>query len=490
MENRPHHPRNLKSGHRLKNVFSNVVSVALANPSAMILKSFLSLVALVSTAQAIEPCKIEVVDKSNGWPVPLVQLTTTNDTSFVTDNAGVVAFDAPEFMGRETWLTVFSHGYELNKDGFGNRGVRFTPKPGGTFKIELERKQVAKRLGRLTGGGIFAESQKLGGFPNWKESGVLGSDTVQIATYKGKLMWLWGDTNLPAYPLGIYNTPVASSTLKPLVSLKPPTGIVYDYVKNDKGIARGTIDVEGRGPVWLSGSISLSDKGGKEHLVATWSKVPDMTKPSAFGLAEWNDATQKFDVVTTFWTRSDAEPNPPKPYPDGHPVLWKDEKGKTWAYFNGPANFKIPATYEAWKDRSQWQSVEPVKSFKTADGSGDITPASASVAWSGYRKKWVMILQQKFGKPSVFGEVWYLEGESPEGPWGPAVKVATHENYTFYNVQIDWQLTSPDEPVLIFEGTYTTSFTDNKLKTPRYDYNQMAYRLDLDDPALKPAQKN
>jgi hypothetical protein len=134
--------------------------------------------------------------------------------------------------------------------------------------------------------------------------------------------------------------------------------------------------------------------------------------------------------------------------------------------------------------------VAQVKSFKAAEGSGDIAPASASIAWSGHRKKWVMILQQKFGKPSVFGEVWYLEGESPEGPWGPAVKVATHENYTFYNVQIDWQLTSPDEPVLIFEGTYTTTFTDNKIKTPRYDYNQMAYRIDLDDPALKPAQKD
>jgi hypothetical protein len=467
-----------------------VVSVAPAKLSLMLLKFFLPVAALVSTVHAIEPCKIEVVDKSNGWPVPLVRLTTTNATSFVTDNAGVVAFDAPEFMGRETWLTVFSHGYELNKDGFGNRGVRFTPTPGGTFKIEIERKQIARRLGRLTGGGIFAESQKVGSFPKWKESGVLGSDTVQLATYKGKLMWVWGDTNLPAYPLGIFNTPVASSTLKPLVSLKPPTGIVYDYVKNDKGIPRGTIDVEGPGPVWLSGFISLPDKEGKEHLVATWSKVPDMSKPSAFGLAEWNDATQKFDVVSTFWKRSDAEPNPPKPYPDGHPVLWKDEKGKMWVYFNGPPNFKCPATYEAWKDRSQWQSVEPVKSFKAADSSGDIAPASASIAWSNYRKKWVMILQQKFGKPSVFGEVWYLEGESPEGPWGPAVKVATHENYTFYNVQIDWQLTSPDEPVLIFEGTYTSSFTDNKIKTPRYDYNQVAYRLDLDDPALKPAQRN
>jgi hypothetical protein len=455
----------------------------------MRLPTFVLLVCAVSSAFAA-PCRIEVVDKSNGWPVPLVQLTTTSDVSFVTDNAGVVAFDLPEFMDRETWLTVFSHGYELKADGFGNRGVRFTPKPGGTFKIEIERQQIAKRLGRLTGSGIFAESQKLGDFGSWKETGVTGTDTVQTALHNGKLYWLWGDTNLPGYPLGIFNTPVATTPLKPLVSLKPPTGIAFDYMRNEKGAPRGTIDIPGRGPVWLSGFVSLPDASGSNHLVATWSKIEGMLKPKEFGLAEWNERTERFDVVTSFWKKSDAEPEPPKVFPDGHPVVWKDEKGKSWLYLNGPPNFKCPATYEAWKDGSQWQGVERVKSFKAADGGGNVDVATASLAWSGYRRKWVMIVQQKFGKPSVFGEVWYVEGDTPEGPWGPAVKIATHQNYTFYNIQIDWQLISPDEPVLLFEGTYTTTFTDNKIKTPRYDYNQVLYRLDLDDPALKPAHKN
>src|SRR5688500_7068677 len=124
------------------------------------LLSLLAFAALAGTVLALEPCKIEVIDKSNGWPVPLVRLTTTNDLSFVTDNAGIVAFDAPEFMGRETWLGVFCHGYEVKADGFGNRGVRVTPTPGGSLKIEIERKQIAKRLGRLTGAGLFAEAQK------------------------------------------------------------------------------------------------------------------------------------------------------------------------------------------------------------------------------------------------------------------------------------------------------------------------------------------
>lgn len=443
---------------------------------------------LVAAVAAEQACRIEVIDKANGWPVPLVQLTTTSALSFVTDNAGVVAFDAPEFMGRETWLGVSADGYEIKADGFGYSGVRLTPKPGGKLTIEIERKQIAKRLGRLTGSGIFAESQKLGEFADWEETGAIGSDTVQTATYKGKLFWVWGDTNLAKYPLGIFNTPVATSSLKPLLATKPPTAIVYDYMRDDKGTPRGTITVEGPGPVWVSGFVSLPDANGEEHLVATYAKIPEHLTANEFGLAEWNDESSRFDIVKVIWKRSDAAPKPPKTKPDGHPAIWKDGEGKAWLYFNAPFNFKCPATYEAWQDSSQWQAVKPQKTFKAADGSRDPVVATGSIAWNNWRKRWIFVFQEKFGKPSAFGEVWYCEGDHPEGPWGPAVKVATHQNYTFYNVQIDWQLTSADEPVLLFEGTYTTTFSGKDVKTPRYDYNQILYRLDLDDPALKPAQ--
>ena len=121
-----------------------------------------SLPGLSYSSHAVEPCRIEVVEKGTGWPVPLVELRTTNKVRMVTDNDGVIAFDLPEFMGRETWLDVIGHGYEAPKDGFGFHGVRVTPKPGATLKIEVQRTLPAKRLGRLTGAGLFAESQKLG----------------------------------------------------------------------------------------------------------------------------------------------------------------------------------------------------------------------------------------------------------------------------------------------------------------------------------------
>ena len=43
--------------------------------------------------------------------------------------------------------------------------------------------------------------------------------------------------------------------------------------------------------------------------------------------------------------------------------------------------------------------------------------------------------------------------------------------------------------MLFFEGTYTKEFARHAAPTPRYDYNQILYRLDLDDPGLAAATK-
>ena len=119
----------------------------------------------------------------------------------------------------------------------------------------------------------------------------------------------------------------------------------------------------------------------------------------------------------------------------------------------------------------------------------DVKPHSGSIAWNAFRKRWVTVFMQALGKPSAFGEIWYAEAEVPTGPWGTAVKILTHDNYTFYNPRLHPEFTAADSPVLIFEGTYTAEFADRPPPTPRYNYNQMLYRLDLDDPALAPARE-
>ena len=117
--------------------------------------------ALGGLAVAAEPCRIDVVEEQSGWPVPLVELRTVHNVRFVSDNAGVIAFDLPELMGVETWFFVEGHGYGVPKDGFGYRGVRLTPETGGRLTVKVRRQLPARRLGRITGAGLFGESQKL-----------------------------------------------------------------------------------------------------------------------------------------------------------------------------------------------------------------------------------------------------------------------------------------------------------------------------------------
>ncbi len=445
------------------------------------------LIVCIPLAHAAEPCRIEVVEKGSGWPVPLVEFRTTHQVRLVTDNAGLIAFDLPEMMGRETWFDVIGHGYERPKDGFGMRGVRLVPEPGKTVRVELDRTIVAKRLGRLTGGGLFAESQKLGLAADWRESGSFGCDTVQTAVYNGKLFWAWGDTTLARYPLGIYDTSAATTPLAPFTSLEPPLRPAYDYFRDGQGLPRGVAKMPGDGPTWISGTATLLDKTGRERLVTTYVKIHPPLDAYESGLCVWNDETSAFDRLRVLWTKSGDAPKPPR-MPDGHPSIWTDEQGKRWVLFGDPLpRLRCPATFEAWQDPATWEQLTPQKQLPSATDGQAVKPHSGSIAWSAFRQRWVTVFMQDFGKPSAFGELWYAESESPTGPWGPAVKVLSHDNYTFYNPRLHLECTPDGSPILLFEGSYTAEFADKPPKTPRYDYTQILYRLDLDDPALKPA---
>jgi hypothetical protein len=440
-------------------------------------------------AAPLPPCAIEVVEQGTGWPVPLVELRTTHNVRFVTDNAGRIAFDLPELMGRETWFYVFGQGYEMPKDGFGYRGVRLTPEPGMTLRVTVQRTIVARRLGRLTGGGLFAESQKLGQELAWPESGVLGCDSVQNAVHNGKLFWLWGDTTLAKYPLGIFHMTGATTGLQPLNSFEPPLRLRVQYFRDEAGAPRAMAKMPGDGPTWLSGFNSLPDHTGAERLVACYIKVKPPLEAYQCGLCVWNEKSEIFEPFRVIWTKSADTPKQPRA-PEGHPVLWRDPQGKQWVLFGNPLpNLRCPATFEAWSDPATWETLQPQASLDAGSGNGTVRPHSGSIAWNEFRRRWVTVFMQALGKPSVFGELWYAEAKAPTGPWGKAVKVLSHDNYTFYNPRLHPEFTAPDSPILIFEGTYTEQFANHPPPTPRYDYSQILYRLDLDDPALEPARQ-
>lgn len=458
-----------------------------ASPSAWTVLAAIAWASAARAADAPKLCRITVIEKESGWPVPLVELRTNHQVRFVTDNAGVIAFDLPELMGRETWFDVLSPGYEVPRDGFGMRGVRLTPQRGAELKVEVTRTIIARRLGRLTGAGLFGESQKLGDAADWSESGVLGQDSVQLAVHQGKLFWAWGDTSLAHYPLGVFAMTSATTPVKPLDRLEPPLRVQLDYFRDDKGRPRGVAPMPGSGPTWLSGYVSLPDRGGVEHLVATYSKIKPPLEAYEQGLCVWNGQAEQFEHFRTVWTKTDDARKPP-PMPMGHATMVDGEGGR-WVLFGDPLpRLRCPATFEAWQDPSTWEVLTPQDHLISAADGSPVKLHTGSIAWSAYRKRWVTVFMQAFGKPSALGELWYAEAKEPTGPWGRAVKILTHENYTFYNPRIHFELLSAESPALVFEGTYTQTFADRPQVTPRYDYNQILYRLDLDDERLAPTR--
>src|SRR5262249_3391694 len=89
-----------------------------------------------------------------------------------------------------------------------------------------------------------------------------------------------------------------------------------------------------------------------------------------------------------------------------------------------------------------------------------------------------------FGGTSLLGEVWYAESDTPLGPWVYARKIVTHERYSFYNPKQHPMLDKEGGRAIFFEGTYTHTFSGNDDATPRYDHNQVMYKLELSDSRL------
>jgi hypothetical protein len=107
-----------------------------------------------------------------------------------------------------------------------------------------------------------------------------------------------------------------------------------------------------------------------------------------------------------------------------------------------------------------------------------IEAGRCSVYWNEFRQRWVMLTNSKPG------EIWFAEGDTPVGPWVYACRVVSHDNYNFYNPTQHPFFDQDNGRLIYFEGTYTASFSGAKEKTPRYDYNQIMYRLALDDARL------
>ena len=481
---------------------------------------------------AEKPFALEVLDEATGRGVPLVELETMDNRLYVTDSAGRVAFHEPGQMGVPVWFSMRSHGYELPSDGFGMTGKRFTPQPGARATIKIKRVNLAERLVRLTGQGIYRDTVLLGEKPPLAEplgnGGVVGSDSVQTAIYHGRIFWLWGDTMRLSYPLGNFRTTCAWSELPGSGGLPPAQGVDLHYFVGADGFAREMCPLERKeGVVWLFGLCVVRDEAGAERLVAHYSRRGGLEKEFEHGLAVFDDGKEIFERVVELPREEKWR------FPRGRATPVRESE-TDYIYFGNAAlclrvraRFRDvcdPASYEAWtcardgtpqrradgtldyawrqdappiesEEETKWLKRKLIKAEECRVTPADVatkervTLHEGSVCWNAHRQRWVLIAVQQFGKPSFLGEVWYAEATAPTGPWPRAVKIVTHDRYSFYNPAQHAFFDEDGGRLIYFEGTYSHTFSGRTERTPHYDYNQILYRLDLADPRLKDAQE-
>lgn len=316
------------------------------------------LLAADPAAGSTAPFEIVVVDEATGRGVPLVELTTTSGIAYVTDSAGRVAFDEPGLMNQRVFFAVKSHGYKFKADGFGIRGVALNVEPGGWAQVKIKRLNIAERLYRVTGQGIYRDTVLLGKEPPIRQpllnAQVTGCDSVLTAIYRGKMHWFWGDTNQVAYLLGNYNVPGATSPLVSSGELISERGVNFDYFVGEKGFAKSVCKMPGEGPTWIGGLAVLPDAAGRERMLTGYVKIKAPMTVYRRGIAVWNDEGEAFDRA------SDFEPDVPL-FPDGHTFQHRDGNAD-YVYFSSSAPLvRVPATAEAFQDLTQYEAFTCLK---------------------------------------------------------------------------------------------------------------------------------
>lgn len=415
---------------------------------------WIALAMLACLAAGEKPFVVRIVDDVTGRGVPLVELRLRDESLHYTDSNGVIAFTEPWLFGIEVHYEMQSHGYDKGEGSFEIVSA-------GEHRIPIHRRNIAERLYRITGAGIYRDSV-IAGLPvplkhpllNGK---VVGQDTAVAVPYAGKLYWIWGDTFGPNHML--FSVSGATSELPGKGGLDPDKGIDLTYFTGPDGFSKAMLPLPCKGLVWIEGMLTTKDPSGHERLLATYTLQQGLKPAEERGVAVFDHDKEQF-VVLKHWP-GDGK----RFHRSSHPVRVVDEGRAYWYLY---PDLRVPDDWNAIQDPAKWEQRK-----------AELPPKiHGSIAWNAYRNKWIMIAGSG-------GSTWYLEGEKPEGPWSAPIEIVSHDNYTFYNVVHHPFFDKEDGRVIYFEGTYTDAFSSAKMKTPLYNYNQIMYKLRLDDPRIR-----
>jgi hypothetical protein len=476
--------------------------------------------------------RISVVDQATGRGVPCVCLRTVNRVEYWTDSAGEAAFYERDLMGRTVFFYVESYGYSYPTNAFGLTGLQLVAEPGGQAVVKVKRENIAERIYRCTGEGIYRDSELLGlRVPKVCEEGkelVAGQDGGLMLPFRGKFMWSWGDTVSAGFPLGVFKGVGGTSEFPENGGLDPDVGVRYQYFRDGKGKVRAMVDLDAK-IVWPMAPRLALDKAGKEHLLMNYS----LGYEPHGGILEFDEQSGYFRHA------GDLPPGSPFPYLCSAVLSYRQQgrgyfgygpwgsvrsgadlasnlDSSTWQAFtclrpgatftNGPTAFDRDASGRprwAWRTNASiltdTELVQLVREGKLRpeecwyrpidlNTGADCLIHDGTVCWNPYRGRWICLRTQYFGD-SLVGEVLYFEGDTPLGPWCYCQKVVTHANgpkdtYGFYSVKQQPEFDKDGGRVIYFEGAFSQAFGARQIPIPRYDYNELMYKLDLTDPRL------
>jgi hypothetical protein len=494
----------------------------------------LTLAIIKTTLQCYHTFK--VIDMDTGRGIPMVNLTTVDLVPHYTDSNGVVAYYEPEMKKLPesvvTYFTPIADGYTYQDvDWLGISGIGVHASCDGRTIIKMKRTNIAQRLYRITGRGIYRDSvmvnESVPGMTNeFVENNmilkqqVVGQDSVMTVQYNNKTFWFYGDTNKLSYPLGNFfvtgaTTPIDGWDVEVVIDLQ------YITEPNDTFVKRVAPETDPKGgPTWIWAPYS---QDGNTNLYASYLRAYHEKR----GFIKWNDVTEEFDLVQQFNESVNVWPTD-----GGHTLTWRNEllfsnpfphvKTKLDSYINldeyrtytplkegtgipvDLSKVQLDRSFDGTLNYAWKKNTSPLGAaqMNTLVGLGLMTQEEAlwlqvrsadenaylvmlhagSVSFNKYRNRWIMIGEQTWGIESFLGEIWYAEAVSPLGPWCFAVKVVSHKRRDFYNPVHHSFLDKG--PNIYFEGTYVNTYDKGAPPTPYYDYNQQLYKLELNDTRL------
>ncbi len=260
-------------------------------------------------------------------------------------------------------------------------------------------------------------------------TGVVGQDSVQAVPYRDKIFWLWGDTNLPDYPLGNFQTTAATSPMPGQQGFKADLGVPLTYFADaaHPDRVRHMTPWKEPGPVWLFGLLSVRNEAGKESLVAHYTRQKSLTEVVEHGLVRFDDEAGFFKKIVTFDLKNTWQ------CPRGNAFQVREPDGD-YFYFAAPlAHTRVKATWNCLLDPTCYEALvfdagatkyswrrdtSPTKQadeqkllragklaasecrYALVDAAGEpVVIHGGSIAWNGFRKRYALIGDRRETRP-------------------------------------------------------------------------------------------